>query len=119
MEAAVAAIPSSPHPELKLDIETSLERIIIRCSGKITSASVDSLLNTVRPLILQTKQIALDLAELRYMDSSGLGALVQLWATSKQAGTELAVMNLNKRIRDLLGVTNLSSIFAGQQKSGL
>jgi anti-sigma B factor antagonist len=119
MEVAVAATPAPPAPELKLDIETTLAQIIVRCSGKVTVASVELLLNTVRPLILQTKRLALDLSELKYLDSSGLGTLVQLWATSKQAGTELTVINLNKRIRDLLGVTNLSSIFEGRQKPGL
>jgi anti-sigma B factor antagonist len=114
MEVAVAGTPAPPAPELKLDIETTLDRIVVRCSGRITATSVELLVTTVRPLILQTKRIALDLADLRYLDSSGLGALVQLWAAAKQAGTELTAINLNKRIQDLFGLTSLSSFFAGQ-----
>jgi len=115
----VAATPAPPGSELKLEIETTLDRIVVRCSGRITATSVELLLTSVRPLILQTKQIALDLADLSYLDSSGLGALVQLWAAAKQAGTELTVVNLNKRIQDLLSLSNLASIFEGRQKSGL
>jgi len=118
MEVAVAATPAPPAPELKLDMDTTLDRIVVRCSGRVTAVSVELLLRTVRPLILQTKRIALDLAEVSYMDSSGLGALVQLWAAAKQAGTELSVVNLSQRIQDLLGVTNLASLFGTQQKSG-
>jgi anti-sigma B factor antagonist len=114
MEVVLAATPNPPAPELRIEIETTMDRINVRCSGRITSTSVKLLLTTVRPLILQTKRIALNLADLRYVDSSGLGALVQLWAAAKQAGTELTAINLNKRIQDLFGLTSLSSFFEGQ-----
>jgi anti-anti-sigma factor len=116
MEVGVAATPAPPAPELKIDIETSLEQVNVRCSGRITATSVELLLTTVRPLILQTKRLALDLAEVRYMDSAGLGALVQLWAAAKQAGTEISFSKLSKRIQDLLSLSDLSSLFEGQKK---
>jgi anti-anti-sigma factor len=113
-EALLAPDPSSP-PELTLEADTTLEHIVVRCSGRITSATVDLLLTTVRPLIFQTKRILLDLGEIRYMDSAGLGTVVQLWAASKQAGTELSVTNLNERVQDLLNVANLTSLFRPPQ----
>jgi len=108
----LGASPNLPSAELTLDIETTMEHIVVHCAGRITSASVELLLNTVRPLILQTRKIVLDLAELRYLDSSGLGTVVQLWSAAKQAGTELSVINLTDRVQDLLNLANLSSLFA-------
>ncbi|HMD31720.1 MAG TPA: STAS domain-containing protein [Candidatus Acidoferrales bacterium] len=105
------ATPSPPESELTLDIETTMEQIVVRCSGRITSTSVELLLNTVRPLILQTRRIALDLAQIRHLDSSGLGTVVQLWSAAKQAGTELSVVNLNERVQNILNIANLSSLF--------
>jgi len=107
----LGATPPLPASDLTLDIETTMEHIVVHCSGRITSASVELLLNTVRPLILQTRKIALDLGEVRYMDSAGLGTVVQLWSVAKQAGTELSVTNLTERVQDLLSLANLSSLF--------
>jgi len=107
----LGATPPLPASDLTLDIETTMEHIVVHCSGRITSASVELLLNTVRPLILQTRKIVLDLGEVRYMDSAGLGTVVQLWSVAKQAGTELSVTNLTGRVQELLNLANLSSLF--------
>ena len=107
----MGATPPLPASDLTLDIETTMEHIVVHCSGRITSASVELLLNTVRPLILQTRKIVLDLGEVRYMDSAGLGTVVQLWSVAKQAGTELSVTNLTGRVQELLNLANLSSLF--------
>jgi anti-sigma B factor antagonist len=45
------------------------------------------------------------------MDSTGLGTVVRLYVSAKSAGYSLELINLGKRIRQLLGVTNLFSVF--------
>jgi anti-anti-sigma factor len=67
-------------------------------------------------LIPQTKRVVLDLNDVVFMDSSGLGALIGVYVTAKNARCELQLINLSKKIRDLLGMTNLLSVFesAGQ-----
>jgi anti-sigma B factor antagonist len=65
----------------------------------------------VRPLIEQYKTIVLDLTDVSYMDSSGLGALVGLFVSAKRAGKQLKLINLSARIQDLLRLTNLLSVF--------
>jgi anti-sigma B factor antagonist len=45
------------------------------------------------------------------MDSTGLGTVVRLYVSAKSAGYSLELINLGKRIRQLLGVTNLLSVF--------
>ncbi len=115
----MAAPTASPVPELQLTTEESTDRVTVHCSGKITSSSTELLLNTVRPLIGPGKRVVLDLTHLNYLDSSGLGAVVRLWGASKKAGGELTVINLNKRIKDLFSLTNLSSIFEGVEIVGM
>jgi anti-anti-sigma factor len=70
----------------------------------------------VRALVPQTKRIVLDLNEVVFMDSSGLGAIIAVYVTAKKATCELRLINLSKKIRGLLGMTNLLSMFesAGQ-----
>jgi anti-sigma B factor antagonist len=67
----------------------------------------------VRPLIEQFKTIVLDLTDVSYMDSSGLGTLIGLFASAKQAGKQLMLINLGARIQELFRITNLLNIFEG------
>jgi anti-anti-sigma factor len=83
-------------------------------------AGVGDLLYTpVSKLIPCHKRIVLDLADVAYMDSMGLGTLVRLYVHAKSAGCELALTHLGKRIRQLLGVTNLLSVFAVMGEQGI
>ena len=72
----------------------------------------DVLYAGVSPLIPGSKRIVLDLTDLSYMDSMGLGTVVRLYVSAKSAGCDLKLINLGKRIRQLLGVTNLLSVLA-------
>jgi anti-sigma B factor antagonist len=72
----------------------------------------DILYNEVKPLIPECKRIVLDLTDLEYIDSTGLGTLVRLYASGKSAGCSLELINIGKRVRELLGLTNLWSVFA-------
>jgi len=114
----MAAAPGAPAPELTLNAEKSPAQTIVHVSGRATVRSAELLLETVRPLILETRRLLLDLAHLEYMDSSGLGIIVRLWMTSKKAGCELKVVNLTPRIKDLFALTNISSIFETPDHAG-
>ena len=57
------------------------------------------------------KKIVLNLGEVQYIDSSGVGELVKTHTTVKNQGGQLRLVNLNKRISDLLQMTRLSSVF--------
>ena len=64
------------------------------------------------PEVLQeTKRIVLDLAQVGYVDSAGLGVIVRLWSSAQKAGCALKITNLAPRIKELLAMTNLASIF--------
>jgi len=104
---------------LTLDISRTDNIAIVRCSGKLVAAVAGSFLNEVKPLISECKQITLDLSNLTHMDSMGIGATVRLYVSAKSAGCDLRLINLGKRIRQLLGVTNLLGVFAVVGEDGV
>lgn len=111
----MAANPT-PNPELRLEIVRTPEEILVRCSGRITSTSSGTLTNTVRSLISQGKCVVLDLTEVSYMDSSGLGALVGLYLSARRQHCELKLINLNQRLKELFRITKLAPVFEGHQE---
>ncbi len=72
-------------------------------SGKLRSAVQDALSSS--------KKIVLNLADVSYIDSAGLGELVSAYTTVKNAGGDLKLLNLTKKVRDLLVITKLLTVF--------
>jgi anti-sigma B factor antagonist len=94
---------------------TEAETTVV-CAGKIISDTSPLLVSTVQPLIPGTKRLVLDLTNVSYVDSSGIGALVRLWVSTKKANCEFRVINLSERIKDLLRISNLSKILEGDHE---
>ena len=107
----MAANPIGSTPELLISTEKKTDETIVRASGRITSATSDLLQRTIRGLIPGTKRIVLDLAEVNYIDSSGLGALVSVYLTASRAQCVLELANPKPRIRDLFELSRLQSVF--------
>jgi anti-sigma B factor antagonist len=71
-----------------------------------------ALRDTVRNLVAQEKKkIILNLAEVDYIDSSGVGELVGSFTTVRNSGGELKLLNLTQKVRDVLHVTKLYTVF--------
>ena len=86
---------------------------IVDCSGRITlgEGSV-TLRDTVRDLLSKgNKKIILNLADVNYIDSSGIGELVSGFTAVRNRGGELKLLNLTKKIHDLLQITKLFTVF--------
>jgi anti-sigma B factor antagonist len=86
---------------------------IVDLSGKITLGEGGvTLREEVRKLLSEgKKKIVLNLAEVNYIDSSGLGELVSAFTAVKNAGGELKLLNLTSKVRDLLVITKLVTVF--------
>jgi anti-sigma B factor antagonist len=87
---------------------------IITINGDITlNKGGDVLLkDKVQSLIQQgQKNIIVDLGGVSYVDSAGLGQIVQAYATTKNKGGALKLLNVTKRLKDLLVVTKLLTVF--------
>jgi len=114
----MAASPT-PNAVLDLNIEKNGDETIVRGTGKITAATTEHFQSTIRGIIPGTKRIVLDLTGVEYIDSSGLGALVSVYMAAGRAQCELEVANPKPRVRDLLNITKLSSIFENHEFGGL
>jgi anti-sigma B factor antagonist len=99
--------------QLKLAIRTKDGILVIDCSGRIIFGEESSLLrDEVKKVIPENKRIVLNLGEVNYIDSGGLGILVSLDTTARNADSTIKLTNLTKRIGDLLQVTKLLTVFA-------
>jgi len=86
---------------------------IMDCSGRITlgEGSVQ-LRDAVRDLLTKgSKQILLNLGDVTYIDSSGIGELVSAFTTVRNQGGDLKLLNLTKKVHDLLQITKLYTVF--------
>jgi len=89
------------------------EVTVVDLSGRITLGEGSALLRkTVRGLLgEQRKRIVLNLADVDYIDSSGIGELVSGFTSVKNQGGDLKLLQLTKRVRDLLQITKLYTVF--------
>jgi anti-sigma B factor antagonist len=86
---------------------------ILDLSGRITLGEASAILrDEVRDLLSNGHiKVVLNLAEVSHIDSSGLGELVGAFATVGKAGGKLKLLNLQKRVRDLVQITKLYTVF--------
>jgi len=101
-----------PVAELGLTTDRTSTEMIVHCTGKISSNTIQSLKTTVKPLFSESKTIVLDLTNVSYMDSSGLGAIVGLYVSAKTANSQLKLINLNQHLKELFSITRLGQFLA-------
>jgi anti-sigma B factor antagonist len=86
---------------------------LVRCSGRLTIETAPRLKDEIKRLLPECRVITLDLTDLSYIDSAGLGVLVGAYVSTRKADCQLRLINLNQRVKDLLGLARLTSIFEG------
>jgi anti-sigma B factor antagonist len=101
---------SAPSAKLALTVDKTPAEITVHGSGKVTSDTAQDLKTAVRPLFSEAKNVVLDLTDVSYMDSSGLGAIVSLYVSAKSAGSHLKLINLNERLKELFSITRLGEV---------
>ena len=86
---------------------------ILDCKGKIVlGEGTMTVRSAVRDIVeANGKKIILNLAEVNYVDSSGIGELVSTYTTVTNAGGQLILLNLTKKIEQLLAITKLLTVF--------
>jgi anti-sigma B factor antagonist len=98
---------------MQIDERAVGEVTILDLKGKITLNEGDEVLkDKINSLIMQgKKKILLNLADVPYIDSAGLGEIVRTYTTVSRQGGQLKLVNLTKRITDLLMITKLLTVF--------
>ena len=84
---------------------------VLECDGRLVLGDLP-LIETVRTLVeAGAKDVLLDLTGVGYMDSSGIGSLVSAYTFTRNSGGNLVLAGLTKKVRDLLTITKLISVF--------
>ncbi len=98
---------------IKLDTRQVGDVSVIDVAGRITLGEGSSALrDTLRDMVGKNhKKILLNLGEVSYIDSSGIGELVSGFTTVTNQGGQLKLLNLTKRVQDLLQITKLYTVF--------
>jgi len=98
--------------QLKLKTRTVEDVTIFDCIGRIVFGDESAdLREKVRGAIEKNNRIILNLADVSYIDSGGLGTLVALYTTARNAGGAIKLVKLTPRVDDLLQVTKLLTVF--------
>lgn len=107
----MAANPVRPDSELDLSTERKNAETVVHASGRITAATSPQLQSVIRALLPGSRRVVLDLKNVHYIDSSGIGALVSVHLAAGKAQSVLELTNLQPRIRDLFELTRLTTVF--------
>lgn len=101
------------HCEVEKTTDGEIPLTTIICHGRIVSQTSDELKAVVKPLIPLGGHIVLDLTDVNYVDSSGLGSLVGLKVSALREGyCKLELVNLSQRVKELLSLSNLTQLFS-------
>jgi len=86
---------------------------VVDVAGRITiGEGSSSLRDTIRELLTKgNKKVLLNLGEVSYIDSSGIGELVSAFTSVTNGGGQLKLLNLTKKVTDLLQITKLYTVF--------
>jgi anti-sigma B factor antagonist len=102
-----------PAMQLKLTAHKLNDGIVVvDCAGRIVFGEETSeLREQVKALISDGGRVVLNLGEVNYIDSGGLGTLVALYTSARSAGGAIKLARLTRRVGDLLQVTKLLTVF--------
>ena len=101
---------------MKIEQRQENDVVILDLSGKLLIGEGDELLREKVETLIQAghKKIGLNLADVPYVDSAGLGEIVRCYTNVDRNEGKLRVLNPSKRIRDLLAVTRLEKTLMGE-----
>lgn len=97
---------------LKLSSRTVNGVKIIDCNGRIVfGEEASQLRDTIKKDLIDNNRIVLNLSNVNYIDSGGIGTMVSLFTSARNAGGDIKLLHLTKRVGDLLQITKLITVF--------
>ncbi len=85
---------------------------VVSCTGRIVFGDeATALRDKLKNLLSSSKHIVLNLSGVTYIDSGGLGTLVGVYSSARAAGADIKLTGLGQRIRDVLQITKLVTVF--------
>jgi anti-sigma B factor antagonist len=99
---------------MSLKVETrQLDGVtVVSCHGRIILGEESAgMRETLKRALTSSRLLVLDLSDTSYIDSSGLGTLVGVYSSARASGADIKLAGLNQRLRDLLQITKLVTVF--------
>lgn len=97
---------------LKIDTRQADSVTVVSCSGRIVfGEEATALRDNLKRVLRSSRQIVLNLSGVAYIDSGGLGTLVGVYSSARSAGADIKLTGLGQRIRDVLQITKLVTVF--------
>jgi len=98
--------------QLRMSTRTVDGVMVVDCSGRLVFGEESaSLRDTVKKLLAHSPKVVLNLHDVTHVDSGGLGTLVSLYTSARNAGGAIKLARLTQRVGDLLQITKLVTIF--------
>jgi anti-sigma B factor antagonist len=97
---------------LKIETRQANGVTVVSCAGRIVFGDEATMLrDSLKSVLKSSKQIVMNLAGVTYIDSGGLGTLVGAYSSARSAGADIKLTGLGQRIRDVLQITKLVTVF--------
>lgn len=110
--------PISSTRGFRVDVYQKEDVTVVECHGKLTVENTPLLKSEAKSVMGPKKRLVLDLKQVPFMDSSGLGTIVGLYVSARTSRCEFALVNANPQIRELLGISNLLLLFESAGRHG-
>jgi len=109
----MAANPlATPQRTLTIDTVRAADgEVTLVCRGRITIETAGAFKSQVKSLAPGQQHLLADLGDVDYVDSSGLGDVLAAYLSARSVGCELKLIKVHPRVRDLLNITRLMSVF--------
>ena len=95
----------------RITLETTLAAAIVRLTGEIDLSVAPALRDTLTELADGTRDVVVDLTEVSFMDSTGLGALISGRELVREGGRKLVLVGVGGPVRRLFSITKLDQAF--------
>jgi len=97
---------------LKIDKRVVDGVTIMSCHGRVMfGEEATALRDSLKEALAKTPRMVLNLSDVTYIDSGGLGTLVGVYSSARQAGADIKLTGLGQRLRDVLQITKLATVF--------
>ena len=102
--------------ETRLEVDGST--VVVHAKGDVDVFTSDLLQASLAQAVQQSHEVVVDLAGVKFIDSSGLGALVSGLKTARQAGGDLRLARAGEQVRTVLSLTNLDRVLRSHDTVG-
>ena len=97
---------------LKIDKRVVDGIAIMTCHGRVMfGEEATALRDSLKEALKKTPRVVLNLSDVTYIDSGGLGTLVGVYSSARAAGADIKLTGLGQRLRDVLQITKLATVF--------